>query len=331
MNSETTLNTIAASAGDITLQGGLLNVLGWTEKVKYLNITSSMINGGIKGFLFETLKVVSLAYTAAANTTYKFSVTQTINGESFTRVIPYISDSTGADATIASNIVSAFNKLGFQITASGSATPLTFTAITGNATFSLVNVQNTTPTVTATVASQTSTSIAAGSTVDLPYIVTKAAHGLTNGMTIVMTGALGTGLANVNGIWRITYISSSTFSLDGSRGTGSITNATGDFYTIAQDKFGYGADLITAGVTGASSLTLYSLLNVVYGNDVTNLATAARVQNGNSQKLWVSAATVAAPNTPTTNFTAFVVRLLEIANAHEAGGVVADAEVVAKV
>ncbi len=331
MNSETTLNTIAASAGDISLQGSFLNVTGWTEKVKYLTISSSMVNGGIKGFLFETLKVVSLAYTAAANTTYKFSVTQTLNGESFNRVITYVSDSTGADATIASAIVTAFNKLGFGITASGSATPLTFTAITGTATFTLVNIQNTTPTVTATVASQTATSIAAGATVDLPYIVTKAAHGLTNGMTIVMTGALGTGLANVNGTWRVTYISSSTFSLDGSRGTGSITNATGDFVTIAQDKFGYGAQLVTAGVANASALTLYSLLNVEYGNAVTDMATIGRTQVGNSQKLWVSAATVAAPNTPTTNFTAFVQRMLEIANAHEASGVVADAEVVAKV
>lgn len=61
-----------------------------------------------------------------------------------------------------------------------------------------------------------------GATNATPIVITSAAHGLTTGARVTISGVLGNTAAN--GTFTVTYVSSSTFSLDSSVGNGAYTS-----------------------------------------------------------------------------------------------------------
>jgi hypothetical protein len=94
--------------------------------------------------------------------------------------------------------------------------------------------------------SQLETGTITGATNATPIVITSAAHKLQTGdrVTIVNVG----GNTAANGTWQITFVSSSTFSLDGSVGNGAYTsggtwNLSGAYYVdlTASSGNGYAA------------------------------------------------------------------------------------------
>lgn len=88
-----------------------------------------------------------------------------------------------------------------------------------------------------------------GATNASPIVVTSAAHGLTTGTQVTLTGVLGNTAAN--GSWTITVIDANTFSLNGSTGnsaytSGGVWNTTG-LYQIQVACLG--AETYSAGTT----------------------------------------------------------------------------------
>lgn len=122
-----------------------------------------------------------------------------------------------------------------------------------------------------------------------PIVITKAAHGLVTGDTVVITGH--TTNTNANGNWEVTKIDDNTFSLDGSVGNG-VGGATGTFRkvnccrvmlatavnkTIQKCDFQAGAWTASANVTSTIDTTDYragygSLKLVIAAGFTTGLA-----------------------------------------------------------
>lgn len=61
-----------------------------------------------------------------------------------------------------------------------------------------------------------------GATNASPIVITQAAHGLTTGTKVTVSGVGGN--TNANGTFTVTRVSASTFSLDGTTGNGSYTS-----------------------------------------------------------------------------------------------------------
>lgn len=80
------------------------------------------------------------------------------------------------------------------------------------------NVSNLSPISSALVASAAGGSVSAATNATPIVVTTSAAHGLTSGSTVKIEGAGGN--QSVNGIWTVTVLSSTTFSLTGSSGAG---------------------------------------------------------------------------------------------------------------
>lgn len=319
------LNTVAATAGDITLAARKLNVA----------ITSSTGSGAfptmdyryienirIQPSLVETLKVSTITFSAAANTDYAFSITQTdtATGVPVTVVSRYTSDSTGAAADIAiglkSTITANADVLG--VTISGASTTLTITAVTGTPLYTVTAIENTTYAL-----SMAGVSIASCTGADPTVCTTGSNHGLVTGNVITITSADEAKLAS--GTYRVDYESATTFKLQ-NLVTGDYIAATATTTATvvkrAQVAQGQGADLTD--VTGAASGTCYSQYIFSY-------AVPGAAQMGNATAtaqpeftLYVAEGTTT--TSPTTNFGNFDVRMREVANNYAAGGTDADPE-----
>lgn len=142
------LNNVAASAADISLSGGILTIVlddNGTKLVTDYQLIKRPANTK-KVSVAETLQVSTVTYTYAANTVYAFTVSQDIDGKTLSRTISIDTSNPGlgTDALVAAAIVKKFNLLGFKITASGAASPVTLTAITGYAKFTIVGLSNVT-------------------------------------------------------------------------------------------------------------------------------------------------------------------------------------------
>ncbi len=105
-----------------------------------------------------------------------------------------------------------------------------------------------------------------------PIVITSAAHGLTTGTRVTISGV--TGNTAANGTFVVTYVSDSTFSLQGSTGnggwvSGGTWNVTG-LYTVSIDATsanGYEAGetytLLTSGLISAVGWADLSTFTVV--------------------------------------------------------------------
>ena len=147
-NTYSVLNTIAAAGADITLVGRKLNVAitaatgsGQFPTMDYINIEEESTVAAAA----EVLRAQDVSYTFANNTIYKFAITQVLNGINQTAFITYESDSNATDLEVATALVAQINahtELG--VSASGLASPITVTAVTGTPVFSIQGISNVT-------------------------------------------------------------------------------------------------------------------------------------------------------------------------------------------
>lgn len=93
-------------------------------------------------------------------------------------------------------------------------------------------------TLTLSLGHEESTGEITGATNASPIVITSAAHGLTNGQTVVVSHVEGNRAAN--GTWVVANATTNTFELQGSTGTGTYTTG-GDWYI---------------GMTGGTSLSV---------------------------------------------------------------------------
>lgn len=148
INSQYVYNAPAASAADITLAGSLLsmtlNDAGLKRVFDYGLIKRGSFTKTVA--VAEVLQVSTVTYTYAANTVFSFQVSQLINGSTKSAVISVDTTSPGirTDALVATYIKSQVTALGFKITPSGSASPVTLTAQAGFAKFEIKAISNVT-------------------------------------------------------------------------------------------------------------------------------------------------------------------------------------------
>lgn len=332
MESTSVLNTIAASGADVTLANRQFNITGFPAAINYLGITT--VGAGLLPPLVETPQVKTITFTASNSVTYSFYVQQNVDDNQISFPFTYTSDSTATAAEIALAITSAINNNpALRITASGTSTTITVTADAGYPFFTItansnVTVADAMPTIAphATAA----TAIAGTTTVT---VTTAAAHGLATGQTVAIAG-VATMTLTQNGVSglsavtaRITYASSTTFTLDGVTGTGT-NSGTITITKVAQADRGNGADLLAAGVSGALAANNYAALVINYNKEIPNLINVARA-SANQQTIYVSANLAASPYTATTNYSTFVTALNEKLAAYVTSTTNADPEAIA--
>ncbi len=143
--SNVVLDSIAASAADLVVSNGLIGVNNTdtagnpfvpVETIGLKVATGETLEDGtyrkgILKYLLESVYVASVSYSVANSTTYSMVIGQQVGDNFISETINYPSDSTATDAEIAAALVAAVNASQLQITATGSATPITLTADAG--------------------------------------------------------------------------------------------------------------------------------------------------------------------------------------------------------
>ncbi|KKM19605.1 hypothetical protein LCGC14_1653920 [marine sediment metagenome] len=312
------LNTIASDGGDITLDKQVLTV-ATLPPIDFDNIDRST---EVLVSLAETRQILSVAYTAANNTEYKFTVNQIIDGKLYTKIVKYTSDASGSDAEIATGLVGAFNnaKNGVRAVASGAATPLTFTAaakydsdyvIVGEPMLSIEDISNTTTTSNQ---DNHTAALQGGSITDAtPCVVTAVAHGLVSGQKITLAGI--TTATTLNATWRATVLTANTYELDGSTdGTGAAGVGAATAIEVAQASRGHIGDLVNDSITSSdiTANTAYSRVDFTYSIDKHSDTGSKGEISGLKTRLYISAHSTTAPGyTATSNYANFEKRLTE--------------------
>ena len=269
----------------------------------------------------ETLNVQSLAITAANNAEYYFSVKQTVNGVDKIVNFFYVSDATGTQAEVTAAIIATFTAQlaqgGIYVTATGSTSPATLTANAGYPLFTIYNVSSNI--VVTNGMANINTALQAGSITNAaPRVVTAAAHGLVTGQAIEFALVAGAGAATVNGTqWRVTVLSASTFSLDGSTAGGAVTVASATGVLVAQEAYGSPSGVnadFSANAQSYSATTgqLYDSYDIVQEIAGETLFTS---------RIWCNANLAASPSTATTNYSQFVADMVAFQTATPAGNV----------
>lgn len=284
------LNTIAAAGADASLAAQALSITG-APVIRYGTVAAT---SGLVRSLAATRNRYSVAFTAANNTDYSFRIIQTVNGVQKSSLIFYTSDSTGTAAEIIAAISAQLTALNFDVTVSGSSSPIIIKSTSTNPLFTIVGVSNITPTVamdacTGAAGSGTGdyltaavTSIAGTTTVT----VSSVAHGLSVGMnvTIALGNYTGGGTLNSStsgGTFRVATVpTADTFTLSDCTKSGTITVGTTTTVTlVAQAARGTVASLTALGVDS----TLLTSGNTYTSLDFTFNAAAAAALNANSQ------------------------------------------------
>ena len=329
------LNTVTGAA-DATITGGKVafpNVTGFpvidylkikdsvfNQSTVYTPVTSVVFAAGCKRALQEQSASFDIAFTAANNQTYAFTIEQVVNER--LQVIPfsYTSDSTGSAAEIAGAFVSAINAAtSLRVTASGAGTPVTVVAQPivngGTANFSIIPQGNVTITDTpVAILSAGGTSVITAITNATPRVVTFTSnHGLSNGDTIVISGCSGgTAPSSVNGIaFQVevdaTPNSATKVKLVGSTNAGTVTGFTAvNVVKPGQEPFGQYADVLKSLVAaGSTSLPTvgqqYAQVNLVYNTDDSSLLNTQR-EDYNQAILWINQGSEAIEVAPDANY-----------------------------
>ena len=251
----------------------------------------------------EIVQIGTITYTAANSTRYAFFVDQLVNGVVNTQLVDYTSDATGTDAEIAAailaNINSATSQGSLQITATGSSSPVTLTALTGSPLFTIRPITGVTY---ASAQTNINAALQAGAITNAaPRAVTAVAHGLNTGDTVIFAGVTGTGAANVNGTKRITKTGVDTFTIDGTTATGTVVVTAATCVEVAQASFGTPTQVEES--LAAQGLDFTALATVWY--DCIEIDVAQDDDNDLNVKLWCASHLIATANTPTTNYAQF--------------------------
>ena len=129
LQSTSVINSPQAASADLDINGGVINVTTVNNRfpaVVYDNLTH--LGAGVVTFVAEQLQVTTLVFSAANNTTYKFTLSQEIDGETRMQTFFYTSDANATTAEICAAFVAQVNASSFKVTASGSGSPITLTA-----------------------------------------------------------------------------------------------------------------------------------------------------------------------------------------------------------
>lgn len=151
INSWSVINSPQAASADLDINGGVINVTTVNNRfpaVVYDNLTH--LGAGVVTFVAEQLQVTTLVFSAANNTTYKFTLSQEVDGETKMQTFFYTSDANATTAEICAAFVAQVNASSFKVTASGSGSPITLTAQAGYPIFKVTLVANFTSQATGT-------------------------------------------------------------------------------------------------------------------------------------------------------------------------------------
>lgn len=151
INSWSVINSPQAASADLDINGGVINVTTVNNRfpaVVYDNLTH--LGAGVVTFVAEQLQQTTLVFSAANNTTYKFTLSQEIDGETKMQTFFYTSDANATTAEICAAFVAQVNASSFKVTASGSGSPITLDAQAGYPIFKVTLVANFTSQATGT-------------------------------------------------------------------------------------------------------------------------------------------------------------------------------------
>lgn len=279
------INTVAASAADVSLSARLLSITG-APTMNYLAIESAPV---VQRSLSETSAVKTVVIAAANNTEYTFVASQVIdsnvNSSPKVQTITYTSDASATTTEISTALKALFDRHEFEITTvATSATTITFTANAGYPLFTLTNIANCTiadavPVVapsgtanlaiTSVIAPNGTAAVAIAGTTTVT-VTTLAAHGLMVGdqVTIADVATMTINTAASGTFYVATVPSATTFTLAdcvgaGGNNTGTITINTVNTVivnTLTANTLEAGetvtiASIATMTVNGAASFT----------------------------------------------------------------------------
>lgn len=334
MTTTAVLNTITASAADITLVSRKLNVAisssagsGKFPTIDYPSIVSASISPAIT----ETLYVTRVGWTAASSTVFLFTINQMVDGLPLTKTAYYTSDSSGTDTEIGTALAAQFANTALKVTVAYTAANayVTVTALTGYPTYQVV--LGATGTMTNT--SQMAGVAIASSTVASPSVVTSTAHGLVNGSVITIASADDAKLAS--GTYVVQYLTANTYSmytLYGNPVPGVTGTTTATVVKVPGASVGNGTLLSSANAAGVlpdSSLSAiaagagYAVFTVNYNLPVAGTPISPGVTPGNTIVLYIKQWATTTTATYTTNFAALILRINEYLSNYVAGGTIA--------
>jgi hypothetical protein len=326
MQSNSVLNTVAATAGDISLLARKLNVAitsstgaGTFPTMKYALIDSATVTTS----RIETANNVKFSYTAADNTEYSFTVIQDVNGTPVPFLARVEDSGTGAtNTTIGDALVASLNGQGVNATAAHAGADA-FVTVVGDAGFPLFTGLSGTN-VTATSNLLSAVTILSNTTATPTVFTASAAHGLVVGNVITITTSDVTKF--VAGTYRVRTVPlTTTFTLEQLTTRAPLAGtatATGTITLVAQQAQGQGADLAAAGVEGAIAGNQYSTYVFNYSFETPGSGGTSSTNSGNQHILYVAEGT--ASTSPTTNFGNFDARMREIYNAFVASATTFD-------
>ncbi len=330
MQSHSVLNTVAATAGDITLLARKLNVAitsstgdGTFPTMKYDLIETFQALPS----LVETANNVKFSYTAADNTAYSFTVIQNIDGAPVSFTAKLNDSGTGAtNASIGDALVAKFEGVNINVTCTHTGADA-FVIVTGDAGYPLFTGLSGTN-VTATSNLLSAVTIASNTTADPTVFTTSAPHGLVVGNVITITTS--NAAKFVAGTYRVRTVPLTTTMTLESLTTGDelagTSTATGTITLVAQEARGQGADLAAAGIDGAASGTQYTSYVFTYGWETPGSGNTQAKSAGNTHTLYVAEGT--ASTSPTTDFGNFDTRMREVSNAFVAAGTTSDPQAI---
>lgn len=321
-NTYSVLNTVAATAGDISLSARVLNVAitsstgtpTFPVAMKYPRIESIQVVPS----LVETLAVKTVTYTAAASTYYAFNLIQAGQPPLLVRFTTGLVGTADADtATAIKSQINAVTSI-YGVVASGTASPVTLTGVAGTPLFTATNVSNTT-----IAASMAGVSIASCTGATPTVCTTGSAHGLVTGQTITIVSADNTKLAS--GTYRVGVLSTTTYHLWNAYGDAIAATATTTATVVvaAQISQGVGATIAAAGITGATSGTQYTQYIFGYNQDAGVQMGSFTLNGGNVHTLYVAEGVTTTVDKGT-NFGNFDQRMREVASNFVASATTAD-------
>lgn len=293
------INTPAASSGDCVVTGSNVAITG----LKAFN-TADIISFKVNKALFPTgMRYSATTGTVAAGDVFRFTITQDVNNIAETSTFSYVVDTyANLSAAIAAWVTAQGLQVTITVSGSLSAVTLVVTGITSNVNFEIGgSITSTagviTPIAFVYTAQTTLTGMATSAgTTGARLVFSKASHGLRNGQIVTISGFNNNAVPFNGGVYRVTYVSSSTFTLSYLTGAlvlcGTTTTAAtdGTVVLLAATEFGTAAQVnAEAAANGftqtATNLTSYyscveiqgSYLSTATGNLVQRQAFTANV------------------------------------------------------
>jgi hypothetical protein len=287
----------APVAANFSVANGLISISGLTDAFPKFS-TLRLLTDGLEESQVAQTSNFSVAFTAAASTTYALNVTgvNTLTGLTEARQVSFTSGATFSAAGIAGALVNLVNALPFGATATGTGTPVT---ISGPASLVVVDAGNTTVASANTISpapSAITQSIAPNGTAALAItgtttvtISSAAAHGLLPGDTVDLTlaggttaqlfvdlrpGANQTGDLTISNVIVATVPTATTFTLQGVQALGGTYDGTNNNRTLTiTTKNVVTVTSASHGLSVGNAVTISGLvgLNVNGGTSFTSL------------------------------------------------------------